>query len=78
MSRVPELLYHHQMSCGFRATIVLSLSATQCLFLSPTDTKMFRNPATKISVATGDNSLADDHFHQKQGAGYESSVTTYA
>ena len=35
---------------------------------SPMDTKMFRKSTTKISVAIGDNSLADNHFHQKQGA----------
>lgn len=30
---------------------------------------MFRKSASKISVAIGDNSRANDHFHQKQGAG---------
>lgn len=33
------------------------------------DTNMFRKSTTKISVAIGDNSRANDHFHQKQGAG---------
>lgn len=29
---------------------------------------MFRKSTTKISVAIGDNSRANDHFHQKQGS----------
>lgn len=35
---------------------------------SPTDTQTFRKSIAKISVATGDNSLTEDHFHQKQAA----------
>lgn len=55
----------------FQSNYHCALPSSSAVFIPghPRTQKMFRKSTTKISVATGDNSLADDHFHQKQRAG---------